>query len=225
MAKKKSEVEETEAFELVCGVDCMIAIDDLDPYENNPRKISSEAVDCVAESIKQFGFEQRIVVWDGTKYGRSKNEIVVGHTRRLAAIQLGLKEVPCTRVDFLTPDEVTKYRIVDNKSGEKSTWDYEKLQLELTSLDLSEQIVQLSFSTIELDTVMQANWEAPSRSDLEGNESDSDPFQIQQDHKIVFSHPQFLTINAAIQKLKEHDQSLSDSEALVEICKNWMNNK
>lgn len=223
MAKKKSEVEETEAFELVCGVDCMIAIDDLDPYENNPRKISSEAVDCVAESIKQFGFEQRIVVWDGTKYGRSKNEIVVGHTRRLAAIQLGLKEVPCTRVDFLTPDEVTKYRIVDNKSGEKSTWDYEKLQLELTSLDLSEQIVQLSFSTIELDTVMQANWNVPSGNEFQSDDEYSGA--VKEEHKIILSHPQFLTVNAAIQKLKEHDPSMSDTEALVEICKEWMSNK
>lgn len=224
MAKKKENVSEISApHKLVCGVDCMIAIEDLDPYENNPRKISSEAVDCVAESIKQFGFEQRIVVWDGTAYGRSKNEIVVGHTRRLAAIQLGLTEVPCTRVDFLTPDEVTKYRIVDNKSGEKSSWDYEKLQLELTSLDLSEQIVQMAFSSIELDTVMQANWNTPNTKEFENEEEYSGV--VKQEHTFTVSHEQFLIINLAIQKIKEHDHSLNDSECIKQICQSWLDGK
>lgn len=97
------------------------------PYEKNPRK-NDNAVDSVAESIKQFGFQQPIVV-------DKNNVIVVGHTRYKAAQKLGLKTVPCVRADDLTKEQVKAYRIADNKLNELATWDFELLGQELESFE------------------------------------------------------------------------------------------
>lgn len=102
-----------------------IALSEIKPYEKNPRKNDS-AVNGVAESIKQFGFQQPIVI-------DSNNIIVVGHTRYKAAEKLGLKTVPCVRASDLTPDQVKTYRILDNKLNELATWDFQSLSDELTN--------------------------------------------------------------------------------------------
>jgi ParB-like chromosome segregation protein Spo0J len=102
-------------------------IDDVIPYENNPRK-NDEAVDYVANSIKEFGFKVPIIV-------DKENVIVTGHTRLKAAQKLGLKEVPVIYADDLTEEQVKAFRIADNKVAEFSTWDLEKLDLELEELE------------------------------------------------------------------------------------------
>lgn len=102
-----------------------LSLDEIKPYENNPRK-NDNAVDGVAESIKQFGFKQPLVV-------DSKNVIVVGHTRYKAAKKLGLKTVPCVRADQLTKEQVKEYRILDNKLNELAGWDFSVLSSELSS--------------------------------------------------------------------------------------------
>ena len=94
-------------------------IEKLTPYENNPRQNDS-AVTAVAESIKEFGFKQPIVVdKDGV--------VIAGHTRLKAAKQLELKTIPVLLADDLTPDQVKAYRLADNKTGELAFWDMEKL--------------------------------------------------------------------------------------------------
>ena len=94
-----------------------LSLSAIKPYEKNPRK-NDEAVNGVTESIKQFGFQQPIVI--------DKNDvIVVGHTRYKAAQQLGLEKVPCVRADQLTKEQVKAYRILDNKLNEIATWDFE----------------------------------------------------------------------------------------------------
>lgn len=105
----------------------MVSIDDIIPYENNPRK-NDEAVDKVANSIKEFGFQSPIII-DGN------NIIICGHTRAKAAKQLGLTEVPVIVADDLTPDQVKAYRLADNKTGELAIWDFPKLNLELEDID------------------------------------------------------------------------------------------
>ena len=102
---------------------------ELTPYAGNAKKHDSTQIANVAESIRQFGFVQPIVIdRDGV--------IVIGHCRALAAKQLGMKEVPCVCVDDLTPEQVNALRIVDNKSNE-SEWDFDILSDELAELDLS----------------------------------------------------------------------------------------
>lgn len=103
---------------------------DLMPYAGNAKKHDSTQIANVAESIRQFGFVQPIVIdRDGV--------IVIGHCRALAAKKLGMKEVPCVCVDDLTPEQVNALRIVDNKSNE-SPWDFDILPDELAGIDLSD---------------------------------------------------------------------------------------
>ena len=100
--------------------------EDLIPYENNPRR-NDKAVDVVAESIRQFGFRVPIIVdADGV--------IVCGHTRRLAALMLGLKEVPVLVADDLTDEEARAYRLADNRVAELAGWDEALLKEELAKI-------------------------------------------------------------------------------------------
>lgn len=108
----------------------MRALNSIKPYEKNAKKHDQTQIDNVAESIRQYGFVQPIVVdRDGV--------IVIGHCRALGAKKLGLKEVPCVCVDDLTEEQVRKLRIIDNKSNE-SDWDLELLADEIADLDFSD---------------------------------------------------------------------------------------
>lgn len=101
-------------------------IKELIPYENNPRN-NKEAVEYVANSIREFGFKVPIVI--------DKDMVIVaGHTRLLAAEKLGLESVPCIVADDLTPDQIKAFRLADNKTGEFASWDFEKLEFELDEL-------------------------------------------------------------------------------------------
>lgn len=104
----------------------IVSIDQIKPYENNPRN-NDDAVDAVANSIKEFGWQQPIVVDNG-------GVIIAGHTRYKAAKQLKLKEVPIVVADNLTEEQVNAYRLADNKSGELATWDDDELQEELDKI-------------------------------------------------------------------------------------------
>lgn len=101
-------------------------VDDLIPYENNPRK-NDAAVEKVALSISAFGFKVPIVI-------DSNNVIVTGHTRAKAAKKLGLTTVPCIKADDLTDEQIKAFRLADNKVSEFSEWDDEKLLAELEAL-------------------------------------------------------------------------------------------
>lgn len=101
----------------------LVDIGSLKPYKGNPRK-NERAVEPVANSIREFGFKQPIVV------GKD-NTVIAGHTRLLAAKELGLKEVPVIVADDLTPEQAKAYRLADNKTGELAGWDFEQLDIEL----------------------------------------------------------------------------------------------
>ncbi len=102
---------------------------DLKPYPYNTKKHDQTQVDNVAESIKEFGFVQPLVV-DGD------NVVVIGHCRLLRAKKLKMKTVPCFRAEELTEEQTRKLRILDNKTNE-SPWDFDFLESELADLDLS----------------------------------------------------------------------------------------
>lgn len=103
-----------------------VKLSEIRPYEKNPRRNDS-AVDAVAASIKEFGWQQPIVVdKDGV--------IIAGHTRYKAAKKLKCKEVPVVYADNLTEDQVKAYRLADNKVGEIANWDFDMLKIELADL-------------------------------------------------------------------------------------------
>lgn len=107
-----------------------IKIDLLKPYEKNTKKHDDVQIKNVAESIKQYGFVQPIVI-------DKNNVVVIGHCRLLAAKKLKMADVPCVCVDDLTEEQVKALRIVDNKSNE-SPWDFDFLADELADLDFSD---------------------------------------------------------------------------------------
>lgn len=101
----------------------------LKPYDKNPRLISQAAIDKVLASVREFGWRQPIVVdEDGV--------IIVGHTRRLAAIKGGYKAVPVHDALGLTEAQKRAYRLADNRTGEESEWDMPTLSAEIAGLRL-----------------------------------------------------------------------------------------
>ena len=114
------------------------------PYINNPRKNLN--IDKVASSIKEFGFQQPIVI-------DKNNTIIVGHTRFEAAKKLGLKEVPVQIAD-LTETQAKAYRIADNRLNEDASWDTKLLNLEFNDLLSKEfDLDLLGFTTDEVDNL------------------------------------------------------------------------
>ena len=96
------------------------------PYERNPRR-NDQAVEFVANSIREFGWKQPIVVdKDGV--------IVAGHTRFKAAKKLGLRTVPVVVADDLSEEQIKAYRLADNKTGEAAEWDLPALAVELDGI-------------------------------------------------------------------------------------------
>ena len=102
-------------------------VKDLKPYEKNPRK-NDDAVQYVANSIKEFGFRVPIVI-------DSDNTIVCGHTRWKASKLLKMETVPCVIADDLTEEQIKAFRVADNKTSEKSGWDFALLDTELAEIE------------------------------------------------------------------------------------------
>ena len=105
-----------------------MSTDDLVPYIYNPRD-NEQAVEAVAESIRNFGFKVPIII-------DAVGEIVTGHTRLKAAKRLGIKKVPVIIADDLDEDQVRAFRLADNKVGELAEWDNALLMAELAMIDL-----------------------------------------------------------------------------------------
>ena len=128
----------------------MRKLENLRPYAGNPRQ-NDNAVAAVAESIRQFGWQQPIVV--------DKDDIiVVGHTRFKAAQRLGLKTVPVIKAENLTEEEARAYRLADNRLAELAQWDFEKLGEELDKLDSFEfDSFGFDFSFMEYDEKLDDN--------------------------------------------------------------------
>jgi len=141
----------------------MIKIEDLKPYKNNPR-INDDAVQYVAKSIKEFGFKVPMVI-------DKNNEIVAGHTRYKASLELGLKEVPCIVADDLTDEQIKAFRLADNKVSEKASWDFDLLDDELKDI-IGIDMEDFGFDNIDIDwdsieDLTSDNYEEPTHNMLE----------------------------------------------------------
>ena len=135
----------------------------LRPYENNPRN-NEQAVEAVANSIKEFGFKVPIVATiDG--------EIVNGHTRFKAAKFLKLKTVPVLIADDLTEEQIKAFRLADNKTGELADWDVELLYSELDELT-GFDMTMFGFEDIDfsLDDFEEDEKETGEEADIDSEE-------------------------------------------------------
>ena len=125
-----------------------IDINLLKPYSNNPRKLTQKAIEKVAQSLKEIGFRQPIVV-------DANNTIVVGHTRYQASRKLGYTTVPITKINNLTQEQINAYRIADNRTNEEAEWDDELLALEIKDLEMKDFNLELTgMNKPELDELL-----------------------------------------------------------------------
>jgi len=177
-----------------------IPIEEIIPYERNPRK-NDHAVEIVARSIKEFGFNVPILL-------DADNIIISGHTRLKAAKKLGLKEVPVIYKTDLEPHQVGAFRLMDNKSGEMANWDRELLGEELSALqdadidmnitgfsdeEIAKLIDEISFEKDDLAT-------EPLEEGYDGSESQIRMVQLFFDQP---KHEEFLKmVNALGKKLQ-----------------------
>lgn len=165
-----------------------VKLSEIFPYYDNPRD-NTNAVEPTKESIKRFGFVKPILV---DKAG----VIIAGHTRYVAAYQLGMEFVPVVYSDM--DDEMAKkYRILDNKLAEKSSFDEDQLLEELRNMEVPTDMQAFFFEDINqmlnfsLDSINQQaeeyggfqddysqvdeeNFEAPSNEEAGESEEASD---------------------------------------------------
>jgi ParB-like chromosome segregation protein Spo0J len=139
------------------------------PYINNSRTHSDEQVAQIAASIKEFGFNNPVLV-------DKDNGIIAGHGRVQAARRLGLTEVPCVRLEHLTKTQRKAYIIADNRLALNAGWDNELLRLELNDLDGGIDLNLLGFTVPELTIAMGfgADFE-PGTQDDQGKLDQKDP--------------------------------------------------
>lgn len=190
-------------------------INEVIPYERNPRK-NEDAVEFVANSIKEFGFKVPIVIdKDGI--------IVAGHTRHKAALKLGIKEVPCIVADDLTDEQIKAYRLADNKVSEKAEWDYNLLDAELG------EILDVDMGTFGFD-IPDFN-ENEYGTDFELADGDREPIITM---SITLSDNQAETLNEAISQMKQTDlyknyedefNKNSNGNALYLVVLEWLQQK
>lgn len=184
-----------------------VLVSQLVPDEDNPRN-NDKAVEAVAASIREYGFQQCLVIDEN-------NNIVVGHTRYLAAQLLGLKSVPCKRETNLTREKLNEYMVIDNKSNEIATWNYQLLQKNMRNFDLNQDVFKLNFSEAEQITIMQADW-SPKPEKLVDEPSGS-----HEKHLVAMNNDQWRIVNDAITQVREDNPKLTDGEALAQICEEW----
>jgi hypothetical protein len=139
----------------------LISVDALTPTDNNPR-LNTQAVEEVAKSIAEYGFNQPIAI-----YG-ANNSIKAGHTRWKAAKLLQMDKVPCVRLSHIEAEKIDEkskarklagYLIADNKTGEIAGWDEVALKTLLMedigiNLDTLESNLPTGFKASELDILM-----------------------------------------------------------------------
>jgi ParB-like chromosome segregation protein Spo0J len=141
-------------------------ISDLNPYPRNPRTHTKKQIRQIAESIREFGFTNPVLI-------DAKGGIIAGHGRVEAARLLRLETVPTIRLDHLSEAQTRAYIIADNRLAELAGWDQETLAIELqalTEVDLDFDVEITGFSTGEIDLMIES-----LEVDEEPNEADEVP--------------------------------------------------
>jgi ParB-like chromosome segregation protein Spo0J len=153
-----------------------IATTDVIPYANNPRTHSEQQVAQVAASIKEFGFNNPILLDE-------HNGIIAGHGRLAAAQKLGMELVPTITLEGLTEAQRKAYVIADNKLTENGGWDYDLLAVEIERLKELEINVDLTgFDAEELQVITQDVAFEPASEDEQGKLDELDPKWIDCPH-------------------------------------------
>ena len=200
----------------------VVDADVLIPYTNNAKEHPEEQVKKIASSIKNYGWDQPIVV-DG------EHEIIKGHGRLQAAELLGLEQVPViTRTD-LTDAEKKASRIADNKTAE-SAWIDEALETEVDILAEDEAIDMdsLGFDDEELDSLIgEASLEDEDIAEAFGDLPDGERDPIRQ-KTFTLSETQVETVESALETSKDMGEfppgpnDNNNGNALARICNEFL---
>lgn len=158
-------------------------IDTLKPYKKNAR-FNENAIAKVAESIKMFGFKNPCVI-------DKNNVIIVGHTRISGAKLLGMKQVPCIIADDLSEEQVKAFRLVDNRTSEFASWNYDLLQSELEELDIDlsdfefpDLTYEDTMSAEELESILDDDTDPTSEYGKDDDEEDSKDFTYKDEYRV-----------------------------------------
>lgn len=135
--------------------------DTLIPYVNNARKHSDEQVSEIAASIKEFGFNNPVLI-------DKKKGIIAGHGRVMAAKKLGLAKVPTIELSHLSDAQRRAYILADNRLAEKAEWDFELVQVELEAL--KEEEFDVSLTGFDIGDI-------PAPDDMRGLDINETPIQ------------------------------------------------
>ena len=146
-----------------------VSIEALIPYARNSRTHSDAQVAQIAASIKEFGFTNPVLIdQDGG--------IIAGHGRTLAARKLGLDEVPCLRLAYLSEAQKKAYIIADNKLALNAGWDDEMLKVEISELkDLDFDLSLIGFDADELQKLVEDVSFEHATEDDQGKLDELDP--------------------------------------------------
>lgn len=173
-----------------------MAISDIKPYPNNPRK-NDDAVTATANSIKEFGWQQPIIV-------DKDNIIIAGHTRYKAAKQLNMDKVPVVVAKNLSKEQVKAYRLADNKTGEIADWDSEFLEDELANIidfDMEDFGFEQIKNNVNIDDIFF--------DDEEQQKKDNALYLKWENKKVVVSQDTLLFLN---NKLNEYKNAETNKE-------------
>lgn len=207
-----------------------IKIDQLTPYDHNPRQ-NDGAVDAVAASIKNFGFKVPIVI-------DADRVIVAGHTRFKAAKKLGLESVPCIVADDLTEEQIRAFRLADNKVGELAGWDFDLLNMELAGI---EELDMTQFGFLDPEEIEEPEevHEVETPEDVQGRTVLGDVWQLGEHRLICGDSTDVCTLDRLMQgekadlvftdppygMKKEADGVLNDNlnfDDLLEFNRQWV---
>lgn len=169
-------------------------VGELKAYEKNPRK-NDNAVEAVANSIREFGFKVPIVI-------DSNDVIVCGHTRLKAAIQLGMENVPCIIANDLTDEQIKAFRLADNKTAELATWDFSKLFDEIQGINLD----MTDFGFPNTDQMLEGIFEEEEFEE----EKEEDTKEDDLGYKVIVKCPDGRARDELISLLQEHEFDWSE---------------
>ena len=184
-----------------------IPLSEIKPYENNPR-INDEAVKYVANSIKEFGFKNPIII-------DKNNVIVAGHTRLKACKKLEITKAPCIRADDLTENQIKAFRLADNKLGEIATWDFNSLAVELANI---ENINMSNFNFEPLDISPDDFGNSFVLPDGEKPEICTMTFTVHEKQKELIEYAMSLVKDEDIETFGNTNKN---GNALYEVVKQW----
>jgi ParB-like chromosome segregation protein Spo0J len=205
-----------------------LSLDKIKPNPTNPRNIT-DAIQPVANSIKEFGFLNPIVI-------NKDSTVLAGHVRLEAAKLLGLTEVPTVSAKDLTPEQQKAFLVADNKTSDNATFDTAKLtdifsdlselefDLESTGFGVEEIDSLLSSATDELTDLFNDEDEPTGGPDKpttgrKDNQEGKDPSGKLKQAKFLLTPDQNDRIFEAIRHAqKEVNLDMSNSEGLFEVC-------